>query len=496
MAFSLVYQVLKLFVQAIISIYFRKIHIVGSENVPSEECPIIFCANHSNQFVDALLIGSIIDKELSYTIANSSFTKPVIGNLAKMVKAIPVKRAEDFKIKGKGEIISLKETKLIGNNCNFIEIFEKIGNFEIILDCSKIILNVKNVIDDNMIEINEVNLKNDDFKLPCTYTVLPKQDNSFLFKEAYNIMKNDGSLCIFPEGTSHDQSDLIKLKAGIALIALGAMSQYNTKAVRIVPIGLNYFNREKSRSEVLIEIGKPFEVPFKWSEEYKTNKKVVIDRLLKVIEERLKAVTLTADSLNELKVLHMLRKIYIPKHVKLSPTEFSNVCKNFAIGYKKLLEHPEYKDIVNRIFNYVREIDEIALTDKDISNSNFQAALMKKKFYISFIQFLLYCLLILPGYLIIVPFIIYSKRKAENERIKAKEKNQNKVEALDVVSSVKIFTFIKCLPLILLIWLYFFNWTFKNYFTGLHYYIFEGISSRLFIGMLVFPIYVYCKLIL
>ena len=51
---------------------------------------------------------------------------------------------------------------------------------------------------------------------------VPKVDNSFLFKEAYKRLSEIGSICIFSEGTSHDRTNLLKLKAGIALMALGA----------------------------------------------------------------------------------------------------------------------------------------------------------------------------------------------------------------------------------------------------------------------------------
>jgi glycerol-3-phosphate O-acyltransferase/dihydroxyacetone phosphate acyltransferase len=200
-------------------------------------------------------------------------------------------------------------------------------------------------------------------------------------------------------------------------MALGAMSEQNSKTVQIVPVGLNYFKREKFRSEVIIEFGRPFEIPSEWGSEFKSNKKETTEKLLKEIESRLKAVTLRAPTYEELRALHLLRKIYLPKKTKLTPTQYSEVCKRFTKGYEKLKEQPECRDTVKRIHNYITEIDEIAITDTEVSNIEFKQAMLRGKFYYSTFVFFMYLLFILPGYIIMIPFIIYIKRKAEKERL-------------------------------------------------------------------------------
>ena len=100
-------------------------------------------------------------------------------------------------------------------------------------------------------------------------------DNSRMFTEAYQILKNNGSVCIFPEGTSHDRTNFIKLKAGVALMALGAMAHHDTQEIKIMSAGLSYFRREEFRSQVLLEFGTPFTIPKEWGELFKTDKKAV-----------------------------------------------------------------------------------------------------------------------------------------------------------------------------------------------------------------------------
>lgn len=165
-----IYWVLQKFFKALTSLYFRKTHVVGLENIP-EEGPVIICCNHSNQFIDAFMIGSIIKQQLSFTIAASSFQKPIIGKIAKAVKAIPVKRPEDSKKKSEGKLIFLfsekiklnnnesnclasKKTSFIvkGYHTKFLQVDNEMEKGWSIL-VTNIIIPIKNVIDDETMEV-------------------------------------------------------------------------------------------------------------------------------------------------------------------------------------------------------------------------------------------------------------------------------------------------------------------------------------------------------
>jgi glycerol-3-phosphate O-acyltransferase/dihydroxyacetone phosphate acyltransferase len=55
------------------------------------------------------------------------------------------------------------------------------------------------------------------------------------------------SIGIFPEGGSHDRSELLPLKAGVTIMALGALDKAPETKLYIVPCGLNYFHGHKFR---------------------------------------------------------------------------------------------------------------------------------------------------------------------------------------------------------------------------------------------------------
>ena len=55
---------------------------------------------------------------------------------------------------------------------------------------------------------------------------------------------------IFPEGGSHDRAELLPLKAGVTIMALGALQKDPGLDLKLVPVGLNYFHGHKWRSKV------------------------------------------------------------------------------------------------------------------------------------------------------------------------------------------------------------------------------------------------------
>ncbi len=200
-------------------------------------------------------------------------------------------------------------------------------------------------------------------------------------------------------------------------MALGAMSEYKTKNVKIVPVGLSYFNREQFRSEVILEFGKAFEVPTEWANEFKTNKRGATEKLLIEIESRMKAVTLTASSFLELRSVHFVRKLYVPFGAKLTPLEYSELCKRFLKGYEKLKESEETKMVMMEISKYTRELENVGIHDHEVKEMSFTYGWMLKKTLIYVILFHLFLFFSLPGFLILAPLGYMIEKIAEKERL-------------------------------------------------------------------------------
>ena len=64
----------------------------------------------------------------------------------------------------------------------------------------------------------------------------------------YKRLGERGAIGIFPEGGSHDRTELLPLKAGFTIMALGALARSPDLPLFIVPTGLYYFRGHAFRS--------------------------------------------------------------------------------------------------------------------------------------------------------------------------------------------------------------------------------------------------------
>jgi glycerol-3-phosphate O-acyltransferase/dihydroxyacetone phosphate acyltransferase len=108
-----------------------------------------------------------------------------------------------------------------------------------------------------------------------------------------------------PIGGSHDRTDFLPFKAGVAIMALGAMAANPGLQVQIVPVGLSYFHPDRFRSRAVVEFGKAIAVPEELVERFKQGgsaKREASGKLLDVIYDSLKTVTLRAPDYDTLMV--------------------------------------------------------------------------------------------------------------------------------------------------------------------------------------------------
>ena len=505
---SWVYKSLKLFLRQITGNYFRNIHVDQVENMPLSG-PTILCCNHSNQFMDAMLLISHCPRPLSFCFAASSFSKPLVGYLAKKINVIPVNRAEDLKIGGKGKIIMTSDTDIKGFGTKFISEIKKNKNFKLgihsLLIMKKYIVMVEKVIDEENIKVRSdpntyelIKKENKDKKL--NYQFIPKLDNSLMFKETTKKLIEGKAICIFPEGTSHDNTHLLKLKPGVAYIALEAMAYYGVKNIKLLSCGLSYFSRDEFRSDLILKFGIPIEIPESLSNTFKVNKKQAIDLVLKIVETQMRSVTLTTPTYKEYMLVKMLRDLYVPTDMELPAEKSSDLARRISHIYDLLRDTKEAKEIKNKVEKYMNPLEHLGIEDSDLLEISLNYNLLWKQFLFSLIIFLVNLIFLFPMLLISFPLVAWVNRTAEFERNKSVEKNPNKIEGKDVVSSVKVVTFVKFLPIVGLAWVNIFYYFVNNYLykiTNQKYtwinLIIVGIISFMFYGYLSINIVDYLK---
>ena len=495
------YKALKIFLRQITGNYFRNIHVDHVENMP-QEGPTILCCNHSNQFMDAMLLISHCPRPLSFCFAASSFNKPLVGYLAKKINVIPVNRAEDLKINGKGKISMTSDTDIKGVGTKFISDAKKNKNFKLgihaLLIMKKYKLTVEKVLDEENIKVRSdpntfEQIKKEYKDKTLNYQLIPKLDNSLMFKETTKKLIEGKAICIFPEGTSHDNTHLLQLKPGVAYIALEAMANYGVKNIKLLSCGLSYFSRDEFRSDLILKFGIPMEIPDSLANTFKSNKKQAIDLLLKTVETQMKSVTLTTPTYNEYMLVKMFTNLYVPTNIELPVEKLSDLAWRLSHIYDEKRDTKEAKEIKGKVEKYMYPLEQLGIEDRDLLEISLNYKLLRNQFLFSLFIFLVNLMFLFPMLLISWPLLLWVYSKAEFERNKSVQKNPNKIEGKDVVSSVKVVTFVKYLPLVGFAWV-----NICNYFVN--YYLFPitkqkyAIINMIIMGVISFMFYGYLSI--
>lgn len=271
---DLLYFSVKVFFHSILSIFFRDVEIVGVQNIPTFG-PCIFSVNHANQFVDAVMLVCTCQRQASYLMAEVSYKRRVVGDLAWLLGVVPVKRPQDSSIPGTGQIsVALRaqdenETeKYAGEGDDAVEIksylvkgVNTVFTTELAVgdkvrpSGTPTALKIAKILNDTTLIIDGLGVPEtfETFDEPNSFDILKRVDQKEVYKKVLDKLASGGAIGIFPEGGSHDRTDLLPLKVGVALIAYSALEKDGIN-VPIVPVGLNYFQAHRWRGRAVVEV--------------------------------------------------------------------------------------------------------------------------------------------------------------------------------------------------------------------------------------------------
>lgn len=274
-------------IRIITSTFFRRIDVVGLENVPADGA-IIFAGNHPNALMDGWLLTAKCGRWPLHFVANAKLWKyRMLVPILNATGAVPVFRREEHD----GDV-----------------------------------------------------------------------DNQQAFETLYEVIESGNCMGIFPEGVSHAESKILKLKTGAARIALTVSARGKT-GVRIVPCGLNYIHRHRFRSQVLIEFGQPIVIGDEWVMAYREDDQATVRKLTDQLAQALAAVTLNAPDWRTLRFTQTARRLYKPSTAVLSPGEYVELTRRFVERYDEFASNPEMQAFQNAVEDYQARLDMLGLKD-------------------------------------------------------------------------------------------------------------------------------------
>lgn len=359
----MVQQLVTALIRIITNTFFRRIDVVGLENVP-DDGPVIFAGNHPNALMDGWLLTTKCGRWPLHFVVNAKLWKyRMLVPILNATGAVPVYRREEHA----GDV-----------------------------------------------------------------------DNQAAFDRLYEVIEAGQCMGIFPEGVSHAESKILKLKTGAARIALTVTARGNTR-VRIIPCGLNYIHRHRFRSQVLIEFGQPIDIDDEWVDEFRKDEQATVRKLTDHLANALAGVTLNAPDWRTLRFAQTARRLYKPSTAMLSPGEYVELNRRFVERHSDFIDNPEMQAFQNAIEDYQARLDMLGLKDYQLRNpvtlgKAFRRIVIRALIMIGLLP------LAIPGALLHLP--VGWIAAAVGERFSYE---------MDDIATLKVFSTILLLPLLYLI---------------------------------------------
>jgi glycerol-3-phosphate O-acyltransferase / dihydroxyacetone phosphate acyltransferase len=435
-------------------------------------------------------------RRVSFLIAEKSMKRRFIGTAAAAVGALPVSRALDSVKPAKGRIYLAspdKDPTLVhGIDTDF-----KSGDFETggLIVLPKIRGQTPSTEIAEIISSTELRLKKA-FKTPealeslsglassedqstpgialsgesetkgTTFKVAPHVDQTKVYDRVFEDLKSGGCIGIFPEGGSHDRPDLLPLKAGVAIMALGALAADPDCGLKIIPCGMNYFHAHKFRSRAVIEFGNPIEVHPDQIEAYKKgDRRNAVGSLLETVYQGLVAVTQTSPDYETLMLVQAARRLYNPTGKKLPLPLVVELNRRLVKGYTQYQNDERIVQLKKSVNEYNRSLSALGLRDHQVEWGN-----VKKRpwyFILATLIHRLGSLIVLtigtlPGLAMFWPVFVTTKLISRKKSKEALAASSVKLQGRDVITTWKLLVALAFAPalyvyytVIVSVWLYY-----------------------------------------
>ncbi|KAI9649027.1 Glycerol-3-phosphate/dihydroxyacetone phosphate acyltransferase [Ciborinia camelliae] len=484
----------------LVDLFFREVHPRGSWKVPRRGPVIFVAAPHANQFVDPLILMRTLRNEChrraAFLIAAKSMGRFIVGWFARKVGAVPVGRALDMVKLGSGTIYlpdPINDPLLIrGIGTKFDGKEIQVGGLLVLptIDGTAANTEIAEVISaeelrlkkpfkgrNAMIQLTgrsdvDENGKFGDESVKGTkegfegskYKTAPKVDQTQVYDAVFDRLSGGGAVGIFPEGGSHDRTELLPLKAGVAIMALGSLAANPDSGLQIVPCGMNYFHAHKFRSRAVIEFGNPIEVPKELVELYKSgDRRGAVSQLLDIVYQALVAVTVTSPDYDTLMLIQAARRLYNPTGKKLPLPMVVELNRRLVKGYTHYKNDPRIVSLKKSVLDYNRQLRYMNLRDHQVEYAKFSVPKVVFLLFYRLGKLAVLSIGVIPGLFLFAPVFIASKLISIKKSKEALAASTVKLQGRDVMATWKLLVALAFAPI-----LYNFYtislayWTYKN----------------------------------
>ncbi|MCX5747692.1 MAG: 1-acyl-sn-glycerol-3-phosphate acyltransferase [Proteobacteria bacterium] len=290
----LVYRVLRWFLRVVTRVFFRQVEIVGLEHIPRTG-PVVFAGNHPNSLIDPILIITTCGRKVHFAAKDKLFEGRVLRAVLRGLGAVPIKRRHDHDGDHDGAAAA-----------------------------------------------------------PPTTEAAAPVDNDAAFEAMFDVLRDGGTIGIFPEGLSHDLSQLAKLKTGAARLAIGGAKR--SGPITIVPCGLTFIHPKRFRTRVLVQFGTPIVVDAAQDD---------VRKLTADLDGAMRRLTINAPDWNTVRALDAVRRLYQPQEISIE--DRVELARRFNTHYAAIAQEPRVRETMTRVRAYQDKLDELEITDRELA---------------------------------------------------------------------------------------------------------------------------------
>lgn len=228
------------------------------------------------------------------------------------------------------------------------------------------------------------------------------------FTRSSRVLRRNGLVALFPEGTTHDVPRLAPLRTGAARIALQARAG-GTRDLIILPVGLVYDDKLALRSRALARVGEPIDLDATLGglgadTDVDDSDREVVHRLTAHIEERLRAVSPNYRDMRQAAVLSCAAEIALRGREGDGMVPLA--ARDELAQHLAHAPEDEIDRLIDAVGRYLLDLEVIGLRDHQLATTVSQRALLGAVL-ITAAQVLLLAPLAVLGFAInVVPYLL------------------------------------------------------------------------------------------
>ena len=134
------------------------------------------------------------------------------------------------------------------------------------------------------------------------------QKNADTFEACYRAFGEGRLVAIYPEGTTHAEVRVQRIKTGAARLALGYEAE-RPGALRVIPVGLNFDARKSFRGRVLVSFGPAISVT-PYLDAYRRDPVKAVEAVTDAIQWGIEAEVVHVERIDESRLVNAIQELY------------------------------------------------------------------------------------------------------------------------------------------------------------------------------------------